>query len=43
MLAEAKRQLHEEADYEREGQRLSQFGALLADRPSSACRNCTQT
>jgi len=32
MLAEAKRQLHEEADYEREGQRLSQFGALLANR-----------
>ena len=33
MLAEAKRQLHEEADYEREGRCLSQFGALLADRP----------
>ena len=33
MLAEAKRQLHEEADYEREGRRLAQFGALLADRP----------
>ena len=32
MLAEAKRQLHEEADYEREGRCLSQFGALLADR-----------
>ncbi len=32
MLAEAKRQLHQEADYEREGQCLSQFGALLADR-----------
>jgi predicted unusual protein kinase regulating ubiquinone biosynthesis (AarF/ABC1/UbiB family) len=33
MLAEAKRQLHQEADYEREGQCLKQFGALLADRP----------
>uniref|UniRef100_Q07I60 ABC-1 domain protein n=1 Tax=Rhodopseudomonas palustris (strain BisA53) TaxID=316055 RepID=Q07I60_RHOP5 len=33
MLAEAKRQLHEEADYEREGRCLAQFGALLADRP----------
>jgi predicted unusual protein kinase regulating ubiquinone biosynthesis (AarF/ABC1/UbiB family) len=33
MLAEAKRQLHEEADYECEGRRLSQFGTLLADRP----------
>ncbi|MCK7472628.1 MAG: AarF/ABC1/UbiB kinase family protein [Rhodopseudomonas palustris] len=32
MLAEAKRQLHEEADYEREGRCLSRFGALLADR-----------
>ncbi|MEY2883198.1 MAG: hypothetical protein RL490_922 [Pseudomonadota bacterium] len=33
MLAEAKRQLHEEADYAREGDCLAQFGALLADRP----------
>ncbi|WP_322515652.1 AarF/ABC1/UbiB kinase family protein [Rhodopseudomonas palustris] len=33
MIAEAKRQLHEEADYEREGRCLSKFGALLADRP----------
>jgi predicted unusual protein kinase regulating ubiquinone biosynthesis (AarF/ABC1/UbiB family) len=33
MLAEAKRQLHEEADYEREGRCLEQFGTLLADRP----------
>jgi predicted unusual protein kinase regulating ubiquinone biosynthesis (AarF/ABC1/UbiB family) len=33
MIVEAKRQLHEEADYEREGRRLAQFGALLADRP----------
>ena len=31
MLAEAKRQLHEEADYAREGACLAQFGALLAD------------
>lgn len=33
MMSEAKRQLHEEADYEREGRCLQQFGALLADRP----------
>lgn len=33
MLAEAKRQLHEEADYEREGRCLRTFGTLLADRP----------
>jgi len=33
MLAEAKRQLHEEADYEREGYYLSRFHALLADDP----------
>ena len=33
MLTEAKRQLHEEADYECEGRRLAEFGALLADRP----------
>ena len=33
MIVEAKRQLHEEADYEREGRRLAEFGALLADRP----------
>ena len=31
MLAEAKRQLHEEADYAREGEYLARFGALLAD------------
>jgi predicted unusual protein kinase regulating ubiquinone biosynthesis (AarF/ABC1/UbiB family) len=31
MLAEAKRQLHEEADYEREARCLSGFGTLLAD------------
>ncbi|MEL6977080.1 MAG: AarF/ABC1/UbiB kinase family protein [Pseudomonadota bacterium] len=31
LLAEAKRQLHEEADYEREARYLSRFGALLAD------------
>ena len=36
MLAEAKRQLHEEADYECEGRRLAEFGALLADRPEFA-------
>ncbi len=33
MLAEAKRQLHEEADYAREAQCLAQFGGLLADAP----------
>ena len=33
MLAEAKRQLHEEADYAREGRCLSQFGSLLAGDP----------
>jgi predicted unusual protein kinase regulating ubiquinone biosynthesis (AarF/ABC1/UbiB family) len=31
MLAEAKRQLHEEADYAREADCLAQFGALLGD------------
>ena len=33
LLREAKRQLHEEADYEREGRCLAQFGARLADDP----------
>ena len=33
LLAEAKRQLHEEADYAREGQMLARFGALAADWP----------
>jgi len=33
MLDEAKRQLHEEADYDREGHYLSRFAALLADDP----------
>ena len=31
LLGEAKRQLHEEADYTREGAYLARFGALLAD------------
>ncbi len=31
LLAEAKRQLHEEADYRREARQLARFGALLAD------------
>ncbi|WP_052134339.1 ABC1 kinase family protein [Sphingomonas sp. 37zxx] len=31
LLAEAKRQLHEEADYIREGEQIERFGALLAD------------
>ncbi len=34
LLAEAKRQLHEEADYRREGAMLARFGALLADSPA---------
>ncbi len=34
LLAEAKRQLHEEADYRREGAMLERFGALLADSPA---------
>ncbi|MBB4286017.1 AarF/UbiB family protein [Roseospira goensis] len=34
MLAEARRQLHEEADYAREGDHLSRFAALLADAPA---------
>jgi predicted unusual protein kinase regulating ubiquinone biosynthesis (AarF/ABC1/UbiB family) len=34
LLAEAKRQLHEEADYVREGDQLVRFGALLADDPA---------
>jgi predicted unusual protein kinase regulating ubiquinone biosynthesis (AarF/ABC1/UbiB family) len=33
LLAEAKRQLHEEADYVREGTQMTRFGALLADAP----------
>ncbi len=33
LLREAKRQLHEEADYEREGGYLKRFAALLADSP----------
>jgi len=36
LLAEAKRQLHEEADYAREGAYLMQFGALLMDTPEYA-------
>ncbi len=33
LLTEAKRQLHEEADYVREGGLMTQFGVLLADDP----------
>ncbi len=33
LLAEAKRQLHEEADYEREAAMMTRYGALLADDP----------
>ncbi len=33
LLAEAKRQLHEEADYVREGEHMRRFATLLADSP----------
>ena len=33
LLAEAKRQLHEEADYGREGEQMALFARLLADSP----------
>ena len=33
LLAEAKIQLAEEADYEREGRQMTLFGRLLADMP----------
>jgi predicted unusual protein kinase regulating ubiquinone biosynthesis (AarF/ABC1/UbiB family) len=33
LLVEAKRQLHEEADYVREGEQMTRFGALLAGDP----------
>ena len=33
LLSEAKRQLHEEADYAREGTQLARFGALLGEDP----------
>ena len=33
LMAEARRQLHEEADYLREGAALTRFGALLAEDP----------
>jgi predicted unusual protein kinase regulating ubiquinone biosynthesis (AarF/ABC1/UbiB family) len=33
LLAEAKRQLHEEADYAREAAQMMRFGALLTDAP----------
>jgi predicted unusual protein kinase regulating ubiquinone biosynthesis (AarF/ABC1/UbiB family) len=33
LLAEAKRQLHEEADYVREGEQMALFAKLLADSP----------
>lgn len=33
LLAEAKRQLAEEADYQREGEQMTLFGQLLADSP----------
>ncbi len=36
LLDEAKRQLHEEADYQREGRCLTEFGGLLQDDPAFA-------
>lgn len=33
LLAEAKRQLHEEADYRREGEMMRRYGALIGDDP----------
>ncbi|MEM6740176.1 MAG: AarF/ABC1/UbiB kinase family protein [Pseudomonadota bacterium] len=36
LLAEAKAQLHEEADYAREGRELARFASLLADDPAFA-------
>jgi predicted unusual protein kinase regulating ubiquinone biosynthesis (AarF/ABC1/UbiB family) len=36
LLSEAKRQLHEEADYVREGEQMKLFGRLLADSPQFA-------
>jgi predicted unusual protein kinase regulating ubiquinone biosynthesis (AarF/ABC1/UbiB family) len=33
LLAEAKRQLHDEADYRREGEQMTLFGTLLRDAP----------
>ncbi|QIE41047.1 AarF/ABC1/UbiB kinase family protein [Rhodobacteraceae bacterium SC52] len=36
LLAEAKRQLHEEADYEREGRFLGRFSAVLSNAPEFA-------
>jgi predicted unusual protein kinase regulating ubiquinone biosynthesis (AarF/ABC1/UbiB family) len=35
-LEEARKQLHQETDYTREGQYLARFGALLADAPAFA-------
>jgi predicted unusual protein kinase regulating ubiquinone biosynthesis (AarF/ABC1/UbiB family) len=34
LLAEAKLQLHEEADYAREAEQMARYGALLADNPA---------
>jgi len=39
LLAEAKRQLHEEADYLREGEQMQLFGRLLGDTPELAVPN----
>ncbi|MBK6594092.1 MAG: hypothetical protein IPG23_15985 [Burkholderiales bacterium] len=40
LLRDAKRQLHDEADYVREGGYLARYGELLADAPTTGCRNC---
>lgn len=42
LLAEAKKQLHEEADYIREGKYLTQFGDLLAESPDYVVPNLDQ-
>lgn len=40
LLAEAKKQLHEEADYEREAACLTRFGTLLEDTPEFSVPTC---
>ena len=42
LLAEARRQLHEEADYAREGAALARFGTLLADDTRLSCQPATR-
>lgn len=40
LMAEAKQQLHQEADYRREARYLERFGALLADDPDFLVPRC---